>query len=99
VPVEAAVAETCFAHQVGGAHALDSIAANPGGCGFHYPLVSAMLTLHPDRDNPRVVWHCARGRQEAPAGLVAKMVAAAYYEAATYRTGSFEREDRHDHGA
>jgi hypothetical protein len=22
--------------------------------------VSAMLTLHPDRDNPRVVWHCAR---------------------------------------
>jgi glyoxylase-like metal-dependent hydrolase (beta-lactamase superfamily II) len=23
-------------------------------------IVSAMLKLHPDRDNPRVVWHCAR---------------------------------------
>jgi hypothetical protein len=23
-------------------------------------IVSAMLQLHPDRDNPRVVWHCAR---------------------------------------
>jgi hypothetical protein len=23
-------------------------------------IVSAMLELHPDRDNPRVVWHCAR---------------------------------------
>ena len=23
-------------------------------------IVSAMLELHPDRDNPRVLWHCAR---------------------------------------
>lgn len=23
-------------------------------------IVSAMLELHPDRDNPRVVWHCTR---------------------------------------
>ncbi|HEY2320022.1 MAG TPA: MBL fold metallo-hydrolase [Solirubrobacteraceae bacterium] len=23
-------------------------------------IVKAMLALHPDRDNPRVVWHCAR---------------------------------------
>jgi hypothetical protein len=23
-------------------------------------IVKAMLELHPDRDNPRVVWHCAR---------------------------------------
>lgn len=23
-------------------------------------IVKAMLDLHPDRDNPRVVWHCAR---------------------------------------
>jgi hypothetical protein len=23
-------------------------------------IVSAMLELHPDRDNRRVVWHCAR---------------------------------------
>jgi hypothetical protein len=23
-------------------------------------IVSAMLELHPDRDNPRVVWHSAR---------------------------------------
>jgi glyoxylase-like metal-dependent hydrolase (beta-lactamase superfamily II) len=23
-------------------------------------IVNAMLALHPDRDNPRVVWHCAR---------------------------------------
>ena len=23
-------------------------------------IVEAMLKLHPDRDNPRVVWHCAR---------------------------------------
>ena len=23
-------------------------------------IVSAMRELHPDRDNPRVVWHCAR---------------------------------------
>jgi len=23
-------------------------------------IVSAMLELHPGRDNPRVVWHCAR---------------------------------------
>ena len=23
-------------------------------------IVSAMLQLHPDRDNPRVIWHCAR---------------------------------------
>lgn len=23
-------------------------------------IVAAMLKLHPDRDNPRVVWHCAR---------------------------------------
>lgn len=32
-------------------------------------IVSAMLELHPDRDNPRVVWHSAREavkkRQEA----------------------------------
>jgi hypothetical protein len=23
-------------------------------------IVSAMMELHPDRDNPRVVWHSAR---------------------------------------
>jgi len=23
-------------------------------------IVKAMLELHPERDNPRVVWHCAR---------------------------------------
>jgi hypothetical protein len=23
-------------------------------------IVKTMLDLHPDRDNPRVVWHCAR---------------------------------------
>ena len=23
-------------------------------------IVKTMLALHPDRDNPRVVWHCAR---------------------------------------
>ena len=32
-------------------------------------IVSTMLELHPDRDNPRVLWHSARRGQAAPAGV------------------------------
>jgi hypothetical protein len=40
VPVEAAMGEACLAHQVRDAHALDSVAADPGSGGFHDPLVT-----------------------------------------------------------
>jgi hypothetical protein len=39
VPVEAAVGETCLAHQVRDAQAVDSGAADPSGCGPHDPLM------------------------------------------------------------
>jgi len=32
-------------------------------------IVVAMLEQHPDRDNTRVVWHCARSGQEARPGV------------------------------
>ena len=50
-------------------------------------IVTAMLGLHPSRDNPRVVWHCAREAVKKREHSV------------RYRTGFLEQEDSYDHGA
>ena len=57
VPVEAAMGETCLAHQVRNAHALDSVATDPGGCGFHYPLVAGgFFRLRADHLSDLLTW-------------------------------------------
>jgi hypothetical protein len=59
VPVEAAMGKTCFGHQVGDSHALDSVAADPGGRSLDDPLVaSGFICSRAAHVSGLLTWSC-----------------------------------------